>query len=185
MAKNIRNFKQLGNSGLRRYGNAIYEEFLPELRWPQAGMVYQEMSSNDPVIGAILYLAEMLIRGTTWSVEPASQSAEDVEAAEFLESCMHDMDTSWANTICEILSMFTYGFSFHEQVYKIRRGPNETNGKYIRRERFAGSCQRSFYVGDYLRQEDIKASFRDGILTLNIPKENKRQIEESKYIAIE
>ncbi|MCI7106538.1 MAG: Hsp20/alpha crystallin family protein [Lachnospiraceae bacterium] len=62
---------------------------------------------------------------------------------------------------------------------------NETNGKYIRRERFAGSCQRSFYVGDYLRQEDIKASFRDGILTLNIPKENKRQIEESKYIAIE
>ena len=62
---------------------------------------------------------------------------------------------------------------------------NETNGKYIRRERFAGSCQRSFYVGDYLRQEDIKASFRDGILTLNIPKENKRQMEESKYIAIE
>ena len=43
---------------------------------------------------------------------------------------MHDMDTSWANTICEILSMLTYGFSFHEEVYKVRRGPNETNGKY-------------------------------------------------------
>lgn len=127
--KNV-NFKQIGVSGLRRYGPYVYEEFLPELRWPYAGKIYQEMSDNDPVIGAVLYLAEMLIRGTCWKVEPASQSEADKEAAEFLESCMHDMDTSWANTICEILSMLTYGFSFHEEVYKVRRGPNETNGKY-------------------------------------------------------
>lgn len=124
------NFKQLGISGLRRQGPYVYEEFLPELRWPMAGKVYQEMSDNDPVIGAILYLAEMLIRGTSWSVEPASQSAEDIEAAKFLESCMHDMDMSWANTICEILSMLTYGFSFHEEVYKVRRGPDELSGRY-------------------------------------------------------
>lgn len=124
------NFKQLGISGLKRYGNQVYEEFLPELRWPRAGKVYQEMSDNDPVIGSILYLAEMLIRGIDWVVEPASTSAEDLEAAQFLESCMHDMDTSWSNTISEILSMLTYGFSFHEIVYKIRRGPNETHGKY-------------------------------------------------------
>lgn len=124
------NFKQLGSTGLKRYGNNVYEEFLPELCWPRAGKVYQEMSDNDPVIGSILYLAEMLIRGTTWSVEPASNSKADVEAAKFLESCMHDMDTSWASTISEILSMLSYGFSFHEIVYKIRRGPDETNSKY-------------------------------------------------------
>lgn len=124
------NFKQLGTTGLRRYGPYIYEEFLPELRWPYAGKIYQEMADNDPVIGAILYLAEMLIRGTTWSVEPASTSAADVEAANFLKSCMDDMDMSWANTISEILSMLTYGFSFHEIVYKVRRGPNETSSKY-------------------------------------------------------
>lgn len=124
------NFKQLGTSGLRRYGPYVYEEFIPELRWPYAGKIYQEMSDNDPVIGAILYLAEMLIRGTTWSVEPASTSKADVEAANFLKSCMDDMDMSWANTISEILSMLTYGFSFHEIVYKVRRGPNETNPKY-------------------------------------------------------
>lgn len=124
------NYKQIGISGLRRQGPYVYEEFLPELRWPGAGKIYQEMSDNDPVIGAILYLAEMLIRGTTWEVEPASQSAEDLEAAEFLESCMHDMDSSWANTICEILSMLVYGFSFHEEVYKVRRGPDEKNPKY-------------------------------------------------------
>lgn len=124
------NFKQLGTTGLRRYGPYVYEEFLPELRWPYAGKIYQEMADNDPVIGAILYLAEMLIRGTTWTVEPASTSAEDVEAARFLESCMNDMDMSWANTISEILSMLTYGFSFHEIVYKVRRGPNEVSNRY-------------------------------------------------------
>lgn len=43
---------------------------------------------------------------------------------------MHDMDMSWANTICEILSMLTYGFSFHEEVYKVRKGPEERDPKY-------------------------------------------------------
>ena len=124
------NFKQLGSTGLKRYGTQVYEEFLPELRWPWAGKIYTEMASNDAVIGAILYLAEMLIRGTTWTVAPASTSEADVEACKFLESCMHDMDTSWANLISEILSMLTYGFSFHEIVYKVRRGPEEANPKY-------------------------------------------------------
>lgn len=124
------NFKQLGVSGLRRYGPYVYEEFLPELRWPRAGKVYQEMSDNDPVIGSILYLAEILIRGATWDVEAFDDSAESVADAEFLKSCMNDMDMSWAETISEILSMLSYGFSFHELVYKVRRGPNESNPKY-------------------------------------------------------
>jgi hypothetical protein len=124
------NYKQIGTSGLRRYGPNIYEEFLPELRWPRAGKIYQEMSDNDPVIGSILYLAEMLIRGTTWDVKAAGKSEADLEAAKFLKSCMDDMEMSWANTISEILSMFTYGFSFHEIVYKVRRGPTELNRKY-------------------------------------------------------
>ena len=126
----IVNYKELGSTGLRRYGPAIYEEFLPELRWPRAGKIYQEMSDNDPVIGSILYLAEMLIRGTSWDVKAASQKPEDVAAAEFLKSCMDDMEMSWANVISEILSMLTYGFSFHEIIYKVRRGPNERNPKY-------------------------------------------------------
>ena len=44
------------------------------------------------------------------------------------------------------------------------------SGKYIRNDRYAGSCQRSFYVGDNLTQEDIKGEFKHGILTLNVPK---------------
>ena len=58
-------------------------------------------------------------------------------------------------------------------------------GNYIRRERYSGSCQRSFYVGDALTVEDIKANFQHGILTLTIPKKEKKEIENSKYIAIE
>ena len=57
-------------------------------------------------------------------------------------------------------------------------------GKYLRRERYTGSCQRSFYVGEYLRQEDIRASFQNGILTLFVPKEDKTKTEEKKYITI-
>ncbi len=124
------NYKQLGSTGLRRYGGYVYEEFLPILRWPRAGKIYQEMADNDPVVGAILYLAEMLIRNAEWSTEAASDNPVDIEAAEFLYSCMHDMDMSWADTISEILSMLTYGFSFHEIVYKVRRGPHEKNSKF-------------------------------------------------------
>lgn len=124
------NFKQLGTTGLKRYGPYVYEEFLPELRWPRAGKIYQEMADNDPVIGAILYLAEMLIRGTSWSVEPASTRKEDTEAAKFLKECMDDMEMSWPDIISEILSMLTYGFSFHEILYKVRRGPTERSARY-------------------------------------------------------
>ena len=58
--------------------------------------------------------------------------------------------------------------------------------KYIRRERFCGSCSRSFYVGDEITQEDIKAKFEDGTLKLTVPKkEATPAVEEKKYIAIE
>lgn len=124
------NYKQLGESGLRRYGGYVYEEFLPQLRWPRAGSVYKEMSDNDPVVGAILYLTEMLIRNAGWKTEPETNSAADKAAAKFVEECMNDMDTTWADTISEIISMLTYGYSFHEIVYKVRRGPEENSGKY-------------------------------------------------------
>ena len=121
------NYKQLGNSGLSRHGGSVYEDYLVDLRWPYAAKVYQEMSDTDPVIGAILYLAEMLIRKTNWTVVPGGSTDADKEAADFLESCLHDMEASWADTVCEILSMLVYGYSFHEILYKVRKGPTEKN----------------------------------------------------------
>ena len=62
----------------------------------------------------------------------------------------------------------------------------DENGKYIRRERYAGSCSRSFYVGGDVKQEDIKAKFENGILKVTVPKkEEKPAVEENKYISIE
>lgn len=58
-------------------------------------------------------------------------------------------------------------------------------GNYIRRERYCGSCQRSFYIGEDITQDEIKASFKHGILKLSIPKKDAPQVESKKYIAIE
>ena len=58
------------------------------------------------------------------------------------------------------------------------------SGRYIRRERYAGACQRTFYVGEDVRQEDVKGEFKHGILKLTIPKK-AAQVPEKKYIAIE
>ena len=58
-------------------------------------------------------------------------------------------------------------------------------GKYIRKERYAGSMSRSFYVGDAIKQEDVKAKYEDGILRLSVPKKSAEQIESSNRIAIE
>ena len=61
----------------------------------------------------------------------------------------------------------------------------DKKGKYIRQERYAGSLQRSFYVGDAITQEDIKAKYEDGILRLSIPKKTAPEVETKKTIAIE
>ena len=63
---------------------------------------------------------------------------------------------------------------------------DKKTGKYIRRERYAGACQRSYYVGEDITEEDIKATFEHGILTLFVPKkEAKTAVEEKKYISIQ
>ncbi len=61
----------------------------------------------------------------------------------------------------------------------------EEKGKYVRRERYVGEFSRSFYVGDDVTEENIKASFKNGILNISLPKEEKEKIETKKYIDIE
>lgn len=61
----------------------------------------------------------------------------------------------------------------------------EEKGKYVRRERFMGECTRSFYVGDDAKEDEIKASFKNGILKLEVPKVNpEEKKDEKKYIEI-
>lgn len=61
----------------------------------------------------------------------------------------------------------------------------DNNGKYIRRERYAGSMSRSFYVGNGVHQDDIHAKYEDGILKLSIPKKAQQTVEQKNYISIE
>ena len=113
---------ELGRVGQKRYGGVFFEEFVPELVGTKGVEVYHEMRENDDVIGAIMFAIEMLIRQATFSIEPASESSADKKAAEFVETCMNDMDKTWADTISEVLSFLVFGWSYHEIVYKRRVG---------------------------------------------------------------
>ena len=123
---------ELGSTGLKRFGGLVYEEFLRELSGTRAVKVYKEMSSNDPVVGAIIFAIEMLIRQVSWRTEAASNEQDDLAAADFVDSCMGDMSQSWTDTIAEVMSMLPYGWSWHETVYKMRLGPSEDGTKNSR-----------------------------------------------------
>ena len=70
--------------------------------------------------------------------------------------------------------------------HKAEKEEKDKEGRYIRKERYYGNFERSFYVGEAVTQEDIKAAFKDGILTLNVPKKEKEEkVEEKKLINIE
>lgn len=121
------NFKEIGRTGLKRYTMAggIYEEFLTELRGSKGVEVYKEMSENDDIIGAILFAIEMMMRQVYFTIEPGGDSKKDEEAAEFVQQCMDDMQVTWSDTLSDILTFLTYGWSYHEIVYKVRRGNNK------------------------------------------------------------
>lgn len=127
-------FREIGSTGLEHWSGRVTEEWLKELsqddkRWK----VYREMRDNDPLVGAIFFAIDMIIRQVEWRVQPASDNDDDVKAAEFVESCMEDMSQSWESTISEILSFLQFGYSYHEIVYKRRMGKTKdpsTRSKY-------------------------------------------------------
>lgn len=67
----------------------------------------------------------------------------------------------------------------------VDKDEKDKEGRYIRRERYSGSMTRSFYVGNAVTEQDIKAKYEDGILSLSIPKKDPKAVEAKKYIAIE
>lgn len=67
----------------------------------------------------------------------------------------------------------------------VDKDEKDNEGRYIRRERYSGSMTRSFYIGNSVTEEDIKAKYEDGILSLSIPKKDPKAVEAKKYIAIE
>ncbi len=121
-------FREVGATGLKSSRGVITEEFQPSLKGEKAIKVYREMGDNDPVIGAILFAIQMLLRSVEWAVVPFGTDANDELNAEFVEGCMHDMSHTWNAHIAEALSFVQYGWSYSEIVYKRREGNKAGSG---------------------------------------------------------
>ncbi len=85
----------------------------------------------------------------------------------------------------EINAQLDNGYLTISAAKGLDKDEKDKKGKYIRRERYAGAMSRSFYVGEGITQEDIKAKYEDGILRLSVPKKEAKAVENKKYIAIE
>lgn len=117
-------FKELGISTAGQWALSGDE---PETETKLQGMegikTWEEMRMGDHTAGAILAGLTLPIRRSSWEVEPASSSAADEEAAEFLEQCMEDMSHSWSSMIVDSMTFFPFGWAYLEQVMKRRQGP--------------------------------------------------------------
>lgn len=127
-------FMEVGSSGLHQTGGLVTEDFLRQLQGKQKYANFREMADNDPVVGGYLNGIEMIVRSVDWSVQPADDNDERAVAeAQFVSTCLNDMSTSWDDTLASILTFLVYGFSYHEIVYKYRRGftnDAKTRSKY-------------------------------------------------------
>jgi hypothetical protein len=104
---------ELGVTNPQRVGTTLYEDFLPQLRGRKAQGVYEEMSSNDATVGAILYATEQLVRQVEWTVESDSD-----ETTDFLQQNIDEIDGSWNDFISAALSEVVYGWAIFEVVYR-------------------------------------------------------------------
>jgi hypothetical protein len=149
---------QFGQTGLKRSYGYVYEELLQQLAGRKAVNVYQEMSQNSDVIGAVLFAIDMFMRKVAWRVEPASQSDVDQQKAKYVESCKDDMDHTWPEFISEINTMLPFGWSWFEIVYKQRK--NKTTDEFgsaqsqwddglIGWKRFMPAAQESWWRWDF------------------------------------
>ena len=85
----------------------------------------------------------------------------------------------------DIKAEINNGYLIVTAAHNENKDEKDKEGNYIRRERYAGSMCRSFYVGDAVSEEDIHAKYEDGILKLSVPKKAPEKIEKDGYIAIE
>jgi hypothetical protein len=118
----------IGLTGLEIQSGIIREEFLTDLRGANGMAQYSKMRDNDPVIGGFLNAIETLARSASWTVEAGADGNE--ENAIFVDSCLNDMEQSWTSTLSEILSMLPFGWSLHEKLFKLRKGPEEDDPNF-------------------------------------------------------
>lgn len=164
-SQNVSPLLSIGDSGLRRMGGYVHEEFLRDLSGPRANKIYKQMSWNDAICGSIITAFSTLIRQVKWVVEPANDSAKAKELAEFVHQCLFiDMENAWTDFMSEVATFFVYGFAPMEMVFKVRRGMEEKDPRYNSRyndgrigiRKLALRAQYSIEKWDFTETGDIR-----------------------------
>ena len=163
--KRIAPQSEIGTTGLHKAGGIVFEEFLPGLQGERGYQIYREMRDNEPVIGGLLFALEMMLRQADWRVDPGETDNPDAEKqAEFIEQALEDMSHSFNHFLAEVASMFPFGWSFFEIVYKRRGGPKRQPGKSSRFDdgligwrKFAFRGQDTLWRWEFDEQDGIQA----------------------------
>ena len=117
-------FNIIGSTGLVKYGGYIYEEWLNKLQGERGVRFYKEMRDNSPIVGAFNLLVDTYTREVEWRTEPANDTPDAVEQAEFVDSCFEDMEGTFDELLSEIVSEVTFGWAYFNDVKKVRQGPS-------------------------------------------------------------
>lgn len=161
----------IADSGLRRQGGYVHEEFLNDLRGTRANKVYREMSSNDAICGSIITAFSTLVRQVRWYIEPASDTAIAKSAAAFVDEVLFkDMENSWSDFMSEVATMFPFGFAPHEMIFKVRRGPEQKDPRYMSRyndgkigvRKLALRAQHTIQEWDFTEGGDLRGMWQLG-----------------------
>lgn len=112
---------EIGVTGLKHDAGVIREEWVRALDGPNGIRIFEEMQL-DPIVGAMLWAIYTELRRVGYDIEPADETPEAEEVADFIEGCLEDMSSPLEDVIAEALTMLPFGWSYHEIVYKVRRG---------------------------------------------------------------
>lgn len=124
-ASQVNLYSELGRSGLRRFGGLIDDDYDRSFKTlTRRVALYREMG-DDAIVASVLHAVKMTIKRVSWRTQTDGKTDADKKAAEWLETCMHDMSQSWSDSIDQALGMLQYGFYPAELVYKKRNGPRK------------------------------------------------------------
>lgn len=109
----------LGSYGLNRSAGYVIEDFLAELQGDSGRRKFREMRDNDPIIGAMLFAIQMMMRAVDWRVDAADDSTRAEEIRAWVEGMLFErMDHTWEDFVSEVCSMFPFGFAFFEPLWR-------------------------------------------------------------------
>jgi len=146
------------------FGENLFDDFMND--FPMRGFMTPMGGKQDPLFGKH---AQNLMKTDVKETEKGYEL--DIDLPGFKKDEIHLELKDGYLTISAAKSM--------------NKDEKNEEGKYIRQERYTGSCSRSFYLGNAIEPQDIRAKFEDGTLRLNVPKVDPNKVDQTKYIAIE